>query len=268
MKDDIVSTIRAIIFSLSVLGFGLLLLWFVRFVIGVEEEATYIALLVLPALFFLIATGRLSGFSMGNLSVDFFEREVAKLESTITTVGQFEQTRVEFLGKLDQIMSKDIQPACVAYADIDGLRGLTRTLYERERRETEDPSSRRSEREIRASLIHRLALAFTDAFYDANVGNKHELFKLNEPDVIMVARQTDTDAALAISRQATQSFSARFLTEFPQLEQPSVTVSIILVDPNTFSSAIAADRDALEKLARAKEISGMKGRVSFALVGP
>lgn len=55
MSNDIKSILRAIISSALILSFDLLPLWFVRFKIGVQDEATYIALLVLPALLFLIS---------------------------------------------------------------------------------------------------------------------------------------------------------------------------------------------------------------------
>jgi hypothetical protein len=187
---------RTLALTTVVLSVGLALLWVTKTVVGIEGDAVFIALLLVPAVVFLAMNDKLESFSLFGAS--------AVLVKKVTEVGQREAGRVAYLGKLGQILEDDGQFALI-YADVDGLRKRMRTIYEKERENS--PERRRHEREIRAEILDELEFALTDAFYDSGLGKaKMDVFRLAEPDIAMIVRCKNPDQAHQVAKLAEKLF--------------------------------------------------------------
>jgi hypothetical protein len=204
------------------LALGLGLLWVVKRLLGIESDAVFVALLVVPLLVQLAFTGQLSELQLFGATAKFKElaANVSTVQESVSSVkekviesGQREATRSAYLGKLDQVLAKNGREFCLLYADADGLRSVTRDRYLAQDPDppllhgTVSPPKRRSEETIRRDVIDRLELALTDGFYDTDPRlTKCDFFRLEEPDVVMIARTVSSDQAARIAAKATELF--------------------------------------------------------------
>lgn len=210
----------------------------------------YLGVLLLPICFYLAISGKIKNLNLLGNSVEFRE-QLKALDDDVVTFGQFEAERRAYLGKLKQVSEKDAQPPTLIYADIDGLRKVTRSIFEQERKLGD---RRRLERQIRNEIINRLAMCFTEAFYDAKIGDKHDLYALSEPDLIMMARATNLEQAEEIARNAQGLFSSAAAKDYAPV---TTTVLIIRADPSL--EAVEMDQEARTALEQAKNEG--KGRI-------
>jgi hypothetical protein len=194
----------ALLITTVVLAAGLALLWITKTVVGIEGDAVFIALLLVPVLVFLSTTGKLQSFTLGPASAVF--RELEEVHGSVKEVGQREEKRAAYLGKLGQVLEKDKRRFALIYADVDGLRSVMREIYLAERGRKGGKASapaRRREEEIRDEVLDRLEFALTDAFYDANLDEaKCDVFRLVEPDVAMIVRCDKPHRAHEVAERA------------------------------------------------------------------
>jgi hypothetical protein len=195
-----------------VLAVGLALLWVTKEVVGIEGDAVFIALLLVPFLVYLAMTGKLESVSLFGASAVLVQ-DVAKglekgLTGAVAEVGQREAGRVAYLGKLGQILHDEKGQFALIYADVDGLRQRMRTIYGKERKNS--PEKRRHEREIRNEILDELEFALTDAFYDSGLDKaKMDIFRLAEPDIAMIVRCKNPDRAQQVAELAERLFLER-----------------------------------------------------------
>lgn len=181
-----------------VLAAGLFLLWLTKTLVGVESDAVYMALLLVPVIVLLAVTGKIESFEFLGASAKFRD-----LKASITDVGQREPERATYLGKLGQLITKGEQEFALIYADVDGLRKVTREKY----LDQPDSGDRKREEEIRSEIIDLLELALTDAFYGAGADQaKFDVFRLVEPDIAMIVRSVTPIQAHDIARSGAERF--------------------------------------------------------------
>lgn len=206
--------------TLVLLTIGLGVLWLTKEFLQIQSDAVYVALLLIPILVHLALTGKLSELSLFGNSIAFREH-VNELERNvtgqITEIGGYEPARNAYLGKLKQVLEKDDRKFCLIYADVDGLRGITRAKYRQEREKAEktektrqlgDVDIRRTEKEIQRSIIKQLGLALADAFHDKDTENaKYDIFVLEQPDVVMITRLVSRELARQIAEKGRELFS-------------------------------------------------------------
>ena len=190
--------IGALMLTTVALAAGLALLWVTKTVVGIESDAVYLALLIVPVLVMLAVTGRIKTLRLFGVSADFNE-----LKASITDVGQREPERAAYLGKLEQVIRKDGTQFALIYADVDGLRKLSRARY------LNQPKSgdRRREEELRTEIVDGLELALTDAFYGKGDDKaKFDVFRLVDPDIAMIVRSVDARQVYEIADAGSERF--------------------------------------------------------------
>ena len=201
---------RMLVLTTVVLAAGLALLWLTKTVLGIEGDAVFIALLLVPLVVFLAVTGRLKTLQLGGVSAEFREL-VSAVDENVTNVGHREAERAAYLGKLRQVLEKDTRKPALIYADVDSLRTVTREIYgdERNDKSRAGPThERRREEKIREEIINCLEFALTDAFYDATADKaKFDLFRMFEPDIAMIVRYVDPYQAHQIAELAEKNFA-------------------------------------------------------------
>ncbi len=186
-QTQIRTQMRTLGLTTIVLGAGLALLWITKSVVGIEGDAVFIALLLVPVVVFLAMTDQLESFSVLGASAVLVKKVEENVTDAVTEVGQREEGRVAYLGKLRQVIEEEGRQFALIYADVDGLRQRLRTLYLKER-ETSS-ATRRRESQIRCEILNQLELGLTDAFYDSGLGKaKIDVFRLAEPDIAMIVR--------------------------------------------------------------------------------
>jgi hypothetical protein len=241
--------LAAFVLTLSLVGLGLGLLWLTKKEVGIEGDAVFVALLVVPLIVYLAFTNRLENFQIFGASASFRD-----LKETVTAFGQLEPERGAYLGKLNQVLEKDELDFCLLYADVDGLRQMTSDFYDKERRgEAEHPTDvhmppeRRTEEKIRKAIIAHLEFALTDAFYDV-AGDaedaKCDVFRLEDPDVVLIVRALRPREAKRIAEKALEEL------------KPRCSATIALVRPRRADDAplALAERAALA-LKEAKKVA-------------
>ena len=203
--------------TLVLLAIGLSFLWLAKKVLQIEGDAVYVALLLIPILVHLALTGKLSELSLFGNSIAFSER-VNELERNvtgqITEIGEYEEERNAYLGKLKQVLEKKDQKFCLIYADVEGLRRISRKQYCQERKVAENAEqlgnahTRKTEKEIQRSIIKQLGLALADAFHEEDTENaKYDIFVLEQPDVVMITRSVSRELARQIAEKGREFFS-------------------------------------------------------------
>jgi hypothetical protein len=191
-----------------VLAVGLALLWVTKTVVGIEGDAVFIALLLVPFVVYLAMTGKLESVSLFGASAVLVQDVAKDLTGAVAEVGQREAGRVAYLGKLGQILEEDKGQFALIYADVDGLRQRMRTIYGKERKNS--PEKRRHEREIRGEILDELEFALTDAFYDSGLDKaKMDIFRLAEPDIAMIVRCKNPDRAHQVAELGEKLFLER-----------------------------------------------------------
>lgn len=193
--------VHTLVITTVVLAAGLALLWLTKTVVGIESDTVYIALLLAPVIALLAVTGRIQSFQLFGASAVFKE-----LNESITDVGQREPERAAYLAKLGHVLEKDGKRFALIYADVDGLRKVTRAKY----LEQDVALPRKREEEIRSEIIRLLEFALTDAFYAAHGDDaKFDVFQLVEPDLAMIVRSPDPRLAHGIAVTAATLFEER-----------------------------------------------------------
>jgi hypothetical protein len=220
-KKSILATCIAVV----LLAIGIGVLWLTKKVLQIEGDAVYVALLLVPVLVHLALTGKLRGVSAFGASLDFFreradqleksvEDQVKGLHENVSEIGGYEPARNAYLGKLKQVLEKDGPEFCLIYADVDGLRRISREQYRQDREEAEKARqtgkvhTRKTEKEIQRSIINQLGLALADAFHDKDTKNaKYDIFVLEQPDVVMITRLVSRELARQIADKGRELFS-------------------------------------------------------------
>lgn len=210
---------------------GISILWLTKRYAITVGDAALVALLLLPVLIFLAMTGKLKEISFpGGTSAKFVEDQVDRVADQITEVSGYEPERSTYFGKLKQVLDKEKGEVCLIYADVDGLRGISRKIYGDQRNQQvpnpsadgqQDPTQqdrahalpstdRRPESDIRRKVIVQLMFALTDAFYDMNIEPaKVDVFILEEPDVVMITRSVSRPKAKSIAEEGLRIFNER-----------------------------------------------------------
>ncbi|HCO95612.1 MAG TPA: hypothetical protein DIU00_16975 [Phycisphaerales bacterium] len=225
-KQTYVAILVAVVFL--VVGIGILVL--TTHVAQIKGEAILVALLLIPVFIYLAIMGKLKGFTIGPLSASFIESKVEDIknhaEENVAEIVEYENQRSAYLGKLSQILKKKSRFFLI-YADVDDLRQYSRKLF------LEDKSSeeRSKENEIRKEIIDILDYALADAFCDCKIKDangkdaKYDIFQLIEPDIVMIARDTDSNQAKLIKQKAEKNFK-NYLKE-KKFDELDVTISSI-----------------------------------------
>jgi hypothetical protein len=236
---------RTFLVTTIVLAGGLALLWVTKTVVGIEGDAVFIALLLVPVIVFLAMTGQLESFQFAGASAVFRDK-LEEVHGSVKEVGQQEPERAAYLGKLDQVLEKDGREFALIYADVDGLRKVMREIYLRERDGGEQAPTRRREEKIRDEILDKLEFALTDAFYDADLDDaKCDVFRLVEPDVAMIVRCEAPHRAHQIAERAEAMFH--------EAEGCTATTAVV---PATYLHALtpkSVDEEAREALKQKKE---------------
>lgn len=234
----------AIIFVAA--GIGVLVL--ARHVAKIEGDGVLVALLLIPIVIYLAMMGKLKGFTLGPLSANFIESKVEdikkKVEDKVNEVGQYEEERSTYLGKLSQILNKTSR-FCLIYADIDDLRQHSREIFLHEQQKPF--AKRRLEHKIREEIIDKLDFALADAF--CGEGIKHDMFDLTEPDVVLIAREVNLEQARSAAEQAQKNF--KDYTSNPKVKGYTATIAIVSSDEEKRPREL--DKIALERLSRGKK---------------
>src|SRR6266536_4748691 len=189
-----------------VLTAGLALLWVTKTVVGIEGDAVFITLLLVPVVVYLVMNDKLQSFSLGGASAVIVQKVGENVTDAVTEVGQREAGRVAYLGKLRQVLGEEGQQFALIYADVDGLRQRMRTIYLKER-ENNPEGPRRREGQIRREILDQLEFALTDAFYDSGLDKaKIDVFRLAEPDIAMIVRCENPHRAHQVAERAEKLF--------------------------------------------------------------
>ena len=242
---------RTLALTTVVLAAGLALLWLTKTVVGIESDAVYMALVLVPAIVLLAMTNRLAQFNFLGTSAVFrdVQTQVENLDKSITDVGQREPERASYLGKLKQVIDKDGREFALIYADVDGLRQVMRKLYDDARKS----GTHRRDQEIRDEIIERLEIALTDAFYEVTERHeraKSDVFRLVEPDIAMIVRSVTSHDAAKIADRATELF--------PGKEGWTTTMAVHAATRHVD----AVTPEALDEAAAAELVAKKKGRAS------
>lgn len=226
MSEDQKQIMTAVGGTVVLLAVGIGTLWLTKKVLGIEGDAVFIALILVPALVYLVLAGKLKELTLPGGTSLAFQKTVEAIKENVDLISGDEPQKSTYLGKLRQVIEKDKKNFCLIYADVDDLRPISGRMYKEEmekaysmasegnRRKSNLQSAlsvvRTTEREINRSIVRQLVLALTDASYDANIENpKYDLFILEEPDVAMIARFVSRDQAKQICKNGQRMFSDR-----------------------------------------------------------
>ena len=204
---------RTLVLTLALLSAGLALLWVTKTVVGIEGDAIFIALLLVPILVFLAMSEQLESLSIFGASAKFVQKVADDVTVAVAEVGQREEGRVAYRGKLDQVLEEEDRKFALIYADVDGLRRRMRTIYLKERetylkaRKEHSDLGRKREGQIRLEMLDHLEFALTDAFYDSDLGSaKMDVFRLAEPDIAVIVRCHEPHKAQQVADLARKLF--------------------------------------------------------------
>jgi hypothetical protein len=228
--------------TLILLAAGLLVVWVAQKHLDIKGDSVYVALLLVPVVVYLLVTGQLGELKLPGVTLTAIRKEIENVRSDVADVGELEPERSTYLGKLRQVQAKDGVDFCLIYADVEGLRLHARKLFLKQHNASGDNSSRKSEKELRDSVIQELAFLLTDAFYGTvpeAKGAKHDIFFLEEPDIAMIARKVSRDEAQAIAASAARKFVDVF----------GYRASMVVVRPSAGMSPRELDRAAATRLA-------------------
>lgn len=251
----------AILIAIVFLAVGIAVLVLTRHVAKIKGDAVLVALLLIPILIYLAIMGKLKGFAIGPLSASFIEDKVEDIkkmvEDKVNEVGEYEEERSTYLGKLSQI-SKKTSRFCVIYADVDDLRQDSRKIFLEEKKKGKPPDKRISEDDIREGIIDKLDFALADAFCAQGIKEvkykdkdaKYDIFDLIEPDVVMIARDTNLEQARQVAEQAQKNFK-RYSSSQEDVDGYTATIALISSDEDEKPRVL--DKIALSRLSRGKE---------------
>ena len=252
----------AILIAIVFLAVGIAVLVLTRRVAKIRGDAVLVALLLIPVFIYLAIMGKLKGFAIGPLSASFIEDKVKDIKKTVedkvNEVGEYEEERSTYLGKLSQI-SKKTSRFCLIYADVDDLRQHSRKIFLDDQQK---PFAKRTtEHKIREGTIDKLDFALADAFCAEGIKEekdakgkqknaKYDMFDLIEPDVVMIARDANLEQAGRVAKRARENFTD--YSREGNAEGYTATIAIISNDEN--ESPRELDKLALERLSYQKRL--------------
>jgi hypothetical protein len=249
--------------TLLFLGVGIGILALTRHVAKIDGDVVFVVLLIIPVLIYLIITGKLEELSIFGVSASFMNekveaitKRVGDLEKNVTEISEYEQERNTYLGKLSQILKK-ASGFCLIYADVDGLRKHSRELFLIDKKKCESLDDRKSEDDIREKIIKKLDFALADAFCQNEIKDKdnkvakYDIYALEEPDVVMIARETSVEQARLVAERALEIF--RNSTKNSDSEGYSATITILSKDEMKDATPRGLDKTALDHIAWGKK---------------
>jgi hypothetical protein len=161
------------------------------------------------------------------------DRKLDVLQQTVIASGEIGPSEQAFFDKFSQLVrASSSTNLALLYADIDGLRSVTRQLFLAEksaRDASKSRAGRRPEEAIRADFVNALNVSVTDAVYQLHRdGLKHDIFALPDPDIVVVGRKLSYEAALQVARRTQDAFreEAAYLAAGTTTEPPSVTLLV------------------------------------------
>ncbi len=243
----------AILIAIVFLAVGIAVLVLTRHVAKIRGDAVLVALLLIPILVYLAIMGKLKGFTIGPLSASFIESKVEDIKKTVSEIGEYEEERSTYLGKLNQILEKSKTlnrkiSFCLIYADVDFLRQHSRKIFLEEKKSRLPTDKRKSEDDIREGVIKKLGYALADAFCEEGIrakkNKKYDIFYLEEPDIAMIARDSNVEEAKAVAKRSQKIFKH---------EGYSATIAIVSSDEMKDGNPRVLDKIALSRLSRGKE---------------
>jgi hypothetical protein len=168
----------------------------------------------------------------GTRQSDLRER-LDDVHKSVIAVGEIGPNEQAYFDKLSQVSDLGKQDGLtLLYADIDGLRAVTRRVFQHEK-ERRDVAARRlgrrPESEIRAEFLLALNIALTDAVYAFQPrGLKHDIFELPDAGAVMIGRDLGYDDGLEVARLAQAAFREEFARLAPDSDraQPGVTLLV------------------------------------------
>jgi hypothetical protein len=192
------------------LAIGIGLLWLTKEILGIESDAVYLGLVLVPVVVFLGLTDKLQKFSIFGASAEF----IKKLSDVESNVTETEPAKSTYFGKLRQVMDDKKTPFALIYGDVDKLRDLVSKTYREQKEAQEKDKSiirRQTDRQIRDDIIQKLVFSMTDSFYDFIIGDgaKHDVFLLEQPDVLMIVRSGQANVARGIANEALKKFQSQ-----------------------------------------------------------
>lgn len=258
-KEPCVAILTAIVFLAA--GIGVLVL--ARHVVKIKGDAVLVALLVIPIFVYLAVMDKLKGFAIGPLSASFIENkfeDVKKhVKENVAEIGEYEEERSTYLGKLSQILNKKDR-FCLIYADIDDLRQHSREIFLKNKEDAEDErvsiEDREPESKIRKKIIKKLDFALAYAFCEKRIKDakgqyaKYDIFNLTEPDVVMIAREVNLKQARPVAERAQQLFGD--YTRQKDREEYRATIAIVSRTEKKDAPARDLDEMALARLSAGK----------------
>jgi len=203
----------AIFITLVFICVGIGVLALTKHVAKIEGEAVFVALLLIPIFIYLAIIGKLKEVKIGSqgLSASLMKASVDDIKNSITEISEYEQERSVYLGKLDQILRQGGR-FCLIYADVDDLRQYTRQIFLNEKEQLKSLVDRKSENDIREEIIRELSFSLADAFCEhkikiaKNKDAKYDIFSLEEPDLVVVAREVNLEQAISIAKKGQDIF--------------------------------------------------------------
>jgi hypothetical protein len=256
----------------GLLAAGLGLLWLTKSVLKINGDGIFIALLLVPVIVYLATTDQLSKLSGFGASIEF-KQHVDTIKEDVTKhvtqaeneLSQLEPRRTALFGKLNQILDTD--RFLLIYADVDQLRDETARCYLLQKapklgEQGSDP--RKTEQEIRRSIIRDLELALLDGFYKTSgKGAKCDIFRLEDPDVAMIVRGVTPGQAEQIAEKALNNFRRPDLSADPSSDRTATCAVFTPPPPGQHRmSPKELDRAAAKALEAAKRSD--RGRMHVA----
>lgn len=212
------------------------------------------------------ATKILSAIEAAPPRVEETSRKLDQLQQTVIASGEIGPGEQAYFDKLSQVVkTSGAADVALLYADIDGLRSMTRRLFLAEkqlRQSTATRLGRRPEADIRADFVLALNVSVTDAVYELFPdGLKHDTFALPDPDVAVIARKVKYENALKVAERAQQAFNeeaARLVPDSTE-KRPGVT---ILVATTSDAALTGKGSGEIHKLLRGrlKQLKEQRGR--------
>jgi len=251
----------AIVVMLVFVAIGIATLMVAKHIAGIDGDAVFVVLLLIPVFVYLIITGKLDEVRITSrgVSARIMRKSVSNIKDKVTEIGEYEEQRSTYLGKLNQIlknakMFKKETRFCLIYADVDILRQHSRKIFLEEKKEGRPPDKRRSEDDIRKQIIKKLEFALADAFCEkgirANKNKKYYIFHLEEPDIVMIARDSNVEEAKTVAERSQEIFKRdTSLQESPE----GYTATIAIISSNEDTRPRELDKIALKRLSRGKE---------------
>ena len=254
----------AILVVVVFVAVGIATLMLAKYIVGIKSNAVLVALLLIPVFMYLTVTNKLRNLSIGSqgISASFLDDRLEDVKThiadNVTEIGEYEEERSTYLGKLSQI-SKKTRRFCLIYADVDDLRQRSRTIFRDE--EKERFAKRRTEHEIRKDIIRQHDFALAYAFCakgikdakDKEKDAKYDIFHLGEPDIAMIARDATFEQAKSVARRAQQIFKDYTVDSDKHFDGCGATIAIVSRVEMKHAKARELDEMALERLSEGKD---------------